>query len=323
MDAIDFLCEVALGERTTVEGTVLVIGGGNSALDAARTALRLGAKEVAVVYRRSREQMPANPWEIDEAMEEGVQFHFLSAPVSCEGDTCVQVLVCQEMELGPPDESGRCSPVATARPPYELQADMVIAAVGQRPDFSPFVADSAIRENKWGYLEVDPLTLATTKPGVFVGGDAISGGSSVIEAIHAGKTAAKYIDLYLRGLPVVEDIDDKIKRIAVQLGAQSSRYPLTPERDYGRREPMSMLDPAVRSTNFAQCELGYDEAQARREATRCLTVSPTSHRCSLSPAGEVPHPGAGGPSAGCARDAVPVSPGCAARCGWCSFRLRR
>ncbi len=270
IDAIDFLCEVALGERTTVEGTVLVIGGGNSALDAARTALRLGAKEVAVVYRRSREQMPANPWEIDEAMEEGVRFRFLSAPVRCEGDTCVQVLVCQEMELGPPDESGRCSPVATARAPYGLEADMVIAAVGQRPDFSPFVADTAIRENKWGYLEVDPLTLATTKPGVFVGGDAISGGSSVIEAIHAGKTAAKYIDLHLRGLPVVEDIEDKIKRIAVQLGAQSSRYPLTPGRDYGRRERMPMLDPAVRSTNFAQCELGYDEAQARREAARCL-----------------------------------------------------
>lgn len=270
MDAIEFLREVALGERTSVGEKVLVIGGGNSAMDAARTALRLGAKEVGVVYRRSREEMPANPWEIDEAIEEGVDFHFLSAPVRCDGETCVQVLVCQEMELGPPDESGRRTPVATARAPYELEADVIIAAVGQQPDFSPFTGDTAIGVNKWGYLEIDPMTFATTKAGVFVGGDAISGGASVIEAIHAGKTAAKYIDLHLRGVPVVEDIEDKIKRIAVQLGAQSSRYPLIPGRDYGRREQMPMLDPGVRNTDFAHCEIGYDDAQARREATRCL-----------------------------------------------------
>lgn len=270
MDAIEFLREVALGERTSVGEKVLVIGGGNSAMDAARTALRLGAKEVGVVYRRSREEMPANPWEIDEAIEEGVDFHFLSAPVRCDGDTCVQVLVCQEMELGPPDESGRRAPVATSRAPYELEADVIIAAVGQQPDFSPFSGDAAIAVNKWGYLEIDPMTFATTKAGVFVGGDAISGGASVIEAIHAGKTAAKYIDLHLRGVPVVEDMEDKIKRIAVQLGAQSSRYPLTPGRDYGRREQMPMLEPGVRNTDFSHCEIGYDDARARREATRCL-----------------------------------------------------
>ncbi|MHB9150194.1 MAG: FAD-dependent oxidoreductase [Thermoleophilia bacterium] len=270
MDAIEFLREVALGERTSVGEKVLVIGGGNSAMDAARTALRLGAKEVGVVYRRSREEMPANPWEIDEAMEEGVDFHFLSAPVRCDGETCVQVLVCQEMELGPPDESGRRAPVATSRAPYELEADVIIAAVGQQPDFSPFTGDTAIGVNKWGYLEIDPMTFATTKAGVFVGGDAISGGASVIEAIHAGKTAAKYIDLHLRGVPVVEDMEDKIKRIAVQLGAQSSRYPLVPGRDYGRREQMPMLEPGVRNTDFAHCEIGYDDARARREATRCL-----------------------------------------------------
>ena len=270
MDAIDFLREVALGERTSMGEKVLVIGGGNSAMDAARTALRLGAKEVGVVYRRSRAEMPANPWEIDEAMEEGVRFHFLSAPVRCEGDSCVQVLVCQEMELGPPDESGRRSPVATERVPYELEADVIIAAVGQQPDFSPFVGDAAIGVNKWGYLEMDTYTFATTKPGVFVGGDAISGGASVIEAIHAGKTAATYIDRHLRGMPLMEDIEDKIKRIAVHLGAQSSRYALTPRRDYGRREQMPMLEPEVRNTNFAQCELGYDDARARSEASRCL-----------------------------------------------------
>jgi NADPH-dependent glutamate synthase beta subunit-like oxidoreductase len=270
MDAIDFLREVALGQRTEIPEKVLVIGGGNSAMDAARTAVRMGAKDVRVVYRRAREQMPANAWEVDEAMEEGVDFRFLSAPVSCEGDTCVRVLVCQEMELGPPDESGRRSPVPAVCAPFELEADLVIAAVGQQPDFSPFTADAAIAANKWGYLEMDPFTFMTTKPGVFVGGDAVSGGGSVIEAIHAGKTVAKYIDAHLRGVPVAEDLEDRVKRVAVYLGAQSSRYPVVAGRDYGPREAMPMLDPHVRKQNFEQCELGYDDARARREATRCL-----------------------------------------------------
>ncbi len=270
MDAIDFLREVSLGTRTEVGEKVLVIGGGNSAMDAARTALRMGAKEVRVVYRRAREQMPANPWEVDEAEEEGVDFRFLSAPVSCDGDTCVEGLVCQKMELGPPDDSGRRSPVPSTGAPFELEADMIIAAVGQQPDFSPFAADPAIALNTWGYLEMDPYTFVTSKPGVFVGGDAVSGGGSVIEAIQAGKLAAKYIDRHLRGLPVVEDLEDRVKRIAVQLGAQTSRYPIMRDRDYGARESMPMLEPEIRKANFDHCELGYDDARARREASRCL-----------------------------------------------------
>lgn len=270
MDAIDFLREVALGQRTEVPEKVLVVGGGNSAMDAARSAVRMGAKDVRVVYRRAREQMPANSWEVDEAMEEGVDFRFLSAPVSCEGDTCVRELVCQEMELGPPDESGRRSPVPTATAPFRLEADLIIAAVGQQPDFAPFAADAAIAVNTWGYLEMDPYTFMTTKPGVFVGGDAVSGGGSVIEAIHAGKTVAKYMDAYLRGVPVTEDIEDRMKRVAVYLGAQSSRYTLAVNRDYGAREAMPMLDPRVRSHTWEQCAIGYDDARARREAGRCL-----------------------------------------------------
>lgn len=270
VDAIDFLRDVALGVRTEVPEKVLVIGGGNSAMDAARTAVRLGAKDVRVVYRRAREQMPANPWEVDEAEEEGVDFRFLSAPVSCEGDTCVRGLVCQEMELGPPDASGRRAPVPADCAPFELEAELVIAAVGQQPDFSPFAGDPAIALNQWGYLEMDPYTFMTSKPGVFVGGDAVSGGGSVIEAIHAGKTVAKYIDAHLRGVPVREDLEDRLKRVAVYMGAQSSRYALTPRRDYGTREDMPMREPAVRKDDFEQCELGYDDAAARREAARCL-----------------------------------------------------
>jgi len=270
VDAIDFLRAVALGEQVTMGQKVLVIGGGNSAMDAARTAVRLGAEQVTVVYRRMREQMPANPWEVDEAEEEGVAFHFLAAPVSCEGDVCVLGLTCQQMELGPPDESGRRSPVAVACDPFHLEADTIIAAVGQQPDFSPFTSDQAVLANKWGYLEVDPHTFATTKPGVFVGGDAVSGGGSVIEAIHAGKTVAKYMDRFLRGEPVAEDLEDKTRRLAVHLGAQTSRYPLRPTDDHGVRERMPMMTPEVRRVSFAHTELGFTDAAARREAARCL-----------------------------------------------------
>ena len=271
MDAIVFLRKVALGEKVDIGDRVLVLGGGNSAMDAARTAVRLGAKQVRVVYRRTRNEMPANPWEIEEAEEEGVEFLYLATPIECKGDeTRVGSLVCQQMELGEPDESGRRRPVPADMAPFVLEADSIIAAVGQKPDFDPFSGDDTIQMNKYGYMEVDPYTLMTTKPGVFVGGDAVSGGGTIIEAINAGKTAAKYIDKYLRGEPVVEDLEDKTKRLAVYLGAQKSVYPLAPEVDYGLRQKMPVLPPEERIKTFEPCELGYDLAQVTAEADRCL-----------------------------------------------------
>jgi NADPH-dependent glutamate synthase beta subunit-like oxidoreductase len=269
MDAIVFLRKVALGEKVEIGDSVLVLGGGNSAMDAARTSVRLGAKKVQVVYRRTRNEMPANAWEIEEAEEEGVEFLYLAAPVECKGEDGVEGLVCQQMMLGEPDASGRRRPVPTDMAPFVLTASSIIYAVGQQPDFNPF-KDDQIKLNKWGYMEVDPYTLQTTKPGVFVGGDAVSGGGTIIEAINAGKTAAKYIDRYLRGEPVEEDIEDKTKRLAVYLGAQDSREPLAPEVDYGRRVPMPMVPAEVRKHNFEPTELGYSLEQVREEADRCL-----------------------------------------------------
>ncbi|GAB4242810.1 MAG: hypothetical protein Kow00129_01550 [Thermoleophilia bacterium] len=270
MDAIDFLRRVALGGDPGIGERVLVIGGGNSAMDAARTSLRLGAKEVTVVYRRAREQMPANPWEIEEAEEEGVDFRLLASPVECAGDSCVTGLVCQPMELGPPDESGRRRPVPVECDPFHVEADTVIAAVGQSPDFSPFADFPGLELNEWGYLEADAHTFMTTRPGVFVGGDAVSGGASVIEAIFAGKRAAKYMDRFLQGLPVAEDLPDKTQRLAVALGARESQYRLAGGIDYGCRQQMPMLPPDYRRTNFEHTELGFSDSQAREEARRCL-----------------------------------------------------
>jgi NADH-quinone oxidoreductase subunit F len=270
MDAIVFLRRVALGEKVDVGDRVLVLGGGNSAMDAARTSIRLGAKQVQVVYRRTRNEMPANVWEIEEAEEEGVEFLYLAAPIKCEGEEGVESLVCQQMELGEPDESGRRRPVPTDMAPFVLQADSIIAAVGQQPDFAPFKMDEAIKLNRWGYMEADPYTLMTSKPGVFVGGDAVSGGGTVIEAINAGKVVAKYIDAYLRGEPVVEDLEDKIKRLAVYLGAQTSVDPLAECVDYGRRQKMPVVPVDVRRNTFDAVELGYTLEQATAEADRCL-----------------------------------------------------
>lgn len=282
MDAIQFLRKVALHEPIDIGEDVLVLGGGNSAMDAARTAIRLGAKNVQVVYRRTRNEMPANPWEIEEAEEEGVQFIYLAVPIECKGDEAINGLVCQQMELGEPDESGRRRPVPTDMAPFVLTADSIFAAIGQKPDFEPFLTDSEIKLNKYGYIEVDPHTLMSSKPGVFVGGDAVSGGGTIIEAINAGKVAAKYIDKYLRGEPVVEDLEDKTRRIAVYLGAQESKEPLCETVDYRKREAMPMVEPEVRKTNFEPTELGYTLQQEINEADRCLRC----HRPIVVVAGE-------------------------------------
>jgi formate dehydrogenase beta subunit len=270
MDAIEFLRRVALHEKVKIGNNVLVLGGGNSAMDAARTAVRLGAKNVQVVYRRTRDEMPANSWEIDEAEEEGVVFRYLAAPMQCVGEDGVESLVCQQMELGEPDESGRRKPVPTDMAPFVLEADSIIAAVGQKPDFEPFAGDDSIKLNKYGYMEVDPYTLATSRPGVFVGGDAVSGGGTVIEAINAGKVAAKYMDKYLRGEPVVEDLEDKTRRLAVYLGAQKSAEPLAECVDYGTRVAMPVRTVEERTADFEAVELGYTLAQVTAEADRCL-----------------------------------------------------
>jgi NADPH-dependent glutamate synthase beta subunit-like oxidoreductase len=182
----------------------------------------------------------------------------------------VNGLVCQQMELGEPDESGRRKPVPADMAPFVLTADTIIAAVGQQPDFAPFKADEAIKFNRWNYMEADPYTLMTSKPGLFVGGDAVSGGGTIIEAINAGKTAAKYIDMYLRGEPVEEDIEDKTRRLAVYLGAQNSGEPLCESVDYGVRQKMPMLAPEVRKHTFEPTELGYTLEQVTAEADRCL-----------------------------------------------------
>ncbi len=179
---------------------VAVIGGGNVAMDAARSALRLGAEEVYIVYRRGREQMPAREEEIENAEEEGIIFKLLTNPVEILGNDkgWVKGLKCIKMELGEPDESGRRRPVPIEGSEFEMEVDVVIMAIGQSAN--PLVAGSAsgLETNKWGYIVADEETGKTTKKGVFAGGDIVTGAATVISAMGAGRKAAKAIDEYLQ-----------------------------------------------------------------------------------------------------------------------------
>jgi glutamate synthase (NADPH/NADH) small chain len=179
---------------------VAVIGAGNVAMDAARTSLRLGAEEVSIVYRRSRAEMPARRDEIENAEEEGITFRLLNNPLRIIGDDQGQVVAieCQKMELGEPDASGRRRPVPIKGSEYTLDVDTVVVAIGQGPNPILLRNTPGLSLNKRGYIEVDPETLATNIPGIYAGGDIVTGAATVIAAMGAGKKAAKSIDEYLQ-----------------------------------------------------------------------------------------------------------------------------
>ncbi len=197
MYALEFLKEANI-DRAKVGEEVVVIGGGNVAFDAATTALRMGAKEVTILYRRTIEEMPANPWKIREAETEGIKIQFLISPKKILGkDGRVTALECIKMSLGEPDESGRRAPVPVAGSEFMIESDMVILAIGETPDLTFLPKEIEVTEA--GTIAVDPFTMETSMPGVFAGGDVVSGPATVVEAIVAGKRAASSIERYLKG----------------------------------------------------------------------------------------------------------------------------
>ncbi|HIC94943.1 MAG TPA: FAD-dependent oxidoreductase, partial [Anaerolineae bacterium] len=185
LHGVDFLHRVNLGEDVALGRRVIVVGGGDVAVDSAMVARRLGAQQVTILYRRSRAEMPAHPWEVEEAEEEGIAFHFLASPVRVLGEKGRVVgLECVRMELGEPDESGRRRPIPIPGSEFTVEADTVIVAIGQAVDAS-FLEAGGWELGRGGRIAVDPLTLATGVPGVFAGGDAVTGPATVIEAIAA------------------------------------------------------------------------------------------------------------------------------------------
>jgi NADPH-dependent glutamate synthase beta subunit-like oxidoreductase len=202
---IDFLKDVRLGRKIETKEKVAILGGGNVAVDCARTCLRLGFKEVTVLYRRSRAEMPALPGEIREAENEGVKFLFLVSPVKVLADDRVNGLKCLRMKLGEPDSSGRRRPLPVPGSEFDLAADLLILAVGEVPDLTLLEGEKTPLRVHDGLLAADPLTLQTDLAGVFAGGDAVSGPATVIAALAAGRKAAVSIDRFLRGQPLEPD----------------------------------------------------------------------------------------------------------------------
>ena len=199
--ALEFLEKLTDGPTPAVGSDVIIVGGGNTAMDASRCAVRLGAKSVRVLYRRTRREMPCLMEEVEAAEAEGVQIEFLVAPVRLERKAGKLSLTCQRMELGPPDESGRARPVPIPGSEFEVQATCVIAAIGQSVDLNTLDA-AQLTLSKWG-IAADPKTLATNLPGVFAGGDAVTGPDLAVRAVAAGKLAAASIDQYLSGKKVI------------------------------------------------------------------------------------------------------------------------
>jgi NADPH-dependent glutamate synthase beta subunit-like oxidoreductase len=196
---LDFLWGVNCGEKVEIGKNIVVIGGGNVATDAAKTALRLGAEKVAILYRRSREEMPANPWEVKEAEDEGVKIEFLVAPKKILGENGrVSAVECVRMQLGEPDESGRRKPMPIEGSEFTWETDMVILATGEAPDLEFLPKEVDLSED--GTVWVNPITMETSLQGVFAGGDAVTGPATVIEAIRAGKCAAESIENHLKSL---------------------------------------------------------------------------------------------------------------------------
>jgi heterodisulfide reductase subunit A len=211
VNAIDFLKCIALEKPIEVGKRVAVIGGGNTAIDAARTAKKLGAEEVTILYRRSREEMPALPHEVAEAERLGIKFQFLVAPKQIIGENGeVKAIECLRMRLGEPDESGRRRPVPISFSEHSYEVDTVIPALGQITEVSCIPAVLADQTTRIPSLKVDPATLETNVGGVFAGGDVATGPASIIEAVGAGKKAAASIHLYLSGQDVRDNREEKV-----------------------------------------------------------------------------------------------------------------
>jgi heterodisulfide reductase subunit A len=263
--ALEFLDKVNSNKPIELGTKTVIIGGGNAAIDSARVARRLGTRQVTILYRRSRDEMPAIPSEIEEAIGEGVKIQFLTAPVEIlETSGQVSGIKCITMQLGAPDASGRRRPVPVSDSEFDIDVDSVIVAVGQEVP-SKGVA-SELELNEWGTIETDPITLQTSMQGVFAGGDVTSGGGSVIEAVAAGKRAAESIHRYINGEDMLSQRPEVLGEIA-HSKLESSKVPVS------ARNPMPTLGQTSRRKNFREIECGFPEETAIMEANRCINCA--------------------------------------------------
>ncbi|MPM02366.1 Nitrate reductase [bioreactor metagenome] len=275
---IDFLRNMeATGQRYNFKGKkIVVVGGGNTAMDCCRASRRCGSENVTVIYRRTEAEMPANPIEIHESKLEGVDYMFLTAPVKIlkDAEGKLKAIVCQKMELGEPDASGRRRPVPVEGSDFEVECDYILAAIGQKTevnfinDINEFSPNGQLKLTKWGDIDASKETLETSIPGVFAAGDGVTGPATAIAAIAQAKIAVHSCDLYLNGQAIVPPSKEFFSR------KENFRKQEKPEYEnkfkHQLREEMPVLEPDARM-NFNEVELGYSsEEVAKHETSRCL-----------------------------------------------------
>jgi formate dehydrogenase beta subunit len=277
---IDFLTRFAVNQQGDSDEQVFigkkcaVVGGGNTAIDCVRTLVRLGAEEVSIVYRRTRNEMPANMVEIEAAEHEGINFHFLAAPnrVVSNEDATVIGLEYLKMELGEPDASGRRRPIPIEGSETVLDIDMLVTAIGQGPDVSFKEQEagkrlSELKTTRWDTIDaVDPETLQSSIPYIFTGGDAATGASLVVEGIGGGRRAARSIHQYLSGQPVTPVAGSLFKT-----NIPGTIFDSVEGIEKKKRTPMPEMPAEERIKCFAEADLVISEEDARHESNRCLS----------------------------------------------------
>lgn len=256
---LDFLKDINMGKKVKASSKVGVIGGGSTAMDAARAALRLGAKEVQILYRRVREDMPADEREVDEALEEGIILNTLIAPISINGKQQVESITVARLKQGDFDPSGRRKPEKIPNSEFEIPFDMIIPAVSQHSDL-PFISKEEVEMTKWGTFIVNEENLMTKMEGVYAGGDVVRGPDTVIWAISDGKKAAQAIDQYLGG----EGILYTGREIDIPKAEDESF--IEEHLRFDRKD----LSTDERKDNFKEVSMGYHRLNAIAEAMRCL-----------------------------------------------------
>jgi formate dehydrogenase beta subunit len=267
---VDFLRDVNLGKKVHVGKRVAVIGGGNVAMDAVRTSLRIGTEEALILYRRGLEEMPAHGEEAKDAEDEGTQIKTLTLPKRIIGENGrVKEIECLKVELGEPDESGRRRPVPVEGSEFTIPVDTVIPALGQESDWACLGPECACTLSEWGTLNVDPLTLQSADPDIFAGGDAVSGPKSLIEAAAAGLKAARTIDGYINDVPLGGTDDDYFDRLFEHFRVYDPSEEIK-IKDQLKRKQVKKLAPDQRKTTFEEVEQGFPSPDAVAEAERCL-----------------------------------------------------
>ncbi|MGD8962501.1 MAG: FAD-dependent oxidoreductase, partial [Desulfobacterales bacterium] len=267
IDAVDFLRDVNLGKAEPPGKRVIVIGGGNVAIDAARVAKRLGADTVTVVYRRSEREMPAYPEEIQGAKEEGIEFTYLTAPVGIHSENGKMTgFECIRTELGPPDASGRRRPLPVEGSEFVIACDALIPGIGQQIDTSWAPGAPGVDVTSRNTFKVNPHTLQTSVPDVFAAGDAVTGPATVIEAVAAGHKAVAAIQRFIDEA----DLDPYAAELAAEEPPGTDWKKIVPETEKAPRVVSDHLDPVQRSTNFDEVDQNFSEKAAKIEAARCV-----------------------------------------------------